>query len=164
MNSVPLNIHFPFLTMPINFSFREFRSLSPESLYTWLSLRIAVFVVEQNCPYQECDDKDLHAIHLLGEEEGKLVAGCRILPPGISYEGYASIGRVVTHQNARGKGYGKLLMLEAMAYCRAHFPAPVKISAQAYLERFYTELGFQTVSKPYLEDDIPHVAMVMKQS
>lgn len=147
--------------MPIEFSFHTFSSLDPQTLYEWLALRIEVFVVEQTCPYQECDGKDPHAIHMLGRVEGKLVAGCRILAPGISYDGYASIGRVVTHQDARGKGYGRTMMLEAIAYCRQHFSEAVKISAQAYLEDFYTELGFTTVSEPYLEDDIPHVAMVL---
>lgn len=147
--------------MPIEFSFHNFKSLNTPTLYEWLALRINVFVVEQNCPYQECDGKDLYATHLLGRVEGKLVAGCRILAPGISYQDSASIGRVVTDPDARGQGYGRILMQEAIAHCKEQFVEPIKISAQAYLEKFYTELGFKTISEPYLEDDIPHVAMIL---
>lgn len=130
--------------------------------YQILQARIAVFIVEQNCPYQECDGKDPDSFHLRIYQGDELVAYCRILPPGISYSGYASIGRVLTTEAGRNKGYGKQLMQEAVQFSDAHFAASIKISAQAYLEKFYTELGFETVSAPYLEDDIPHVAMVRK--
>ncbi len=131
--------------------------------YQILQARIAVFVVEQNCPYQECDGKDFDSFHLRIYQDLELIAYCRILPPEISYPGYASIGRVRTTENGRNKGYGKKLMQEALQFSDFHFAASIKISAQAYLEKFYSELGFRTISAPYLEDDIPHVEMFLEK-
>lgn len=143
----------------IQFSIKQFSDLSTIELYQLLQLRAEVFVLEQNCPYQDCDGKDIYAAHLLGFDKDELVAYARILPNGVSYEHYASIGRVLTKQSVRQKSYGKLLMQEALNYCQSKFSGAIKISAQAYLEKFYTDLGFVTVSEPYLEDDIPHIAM-----
>ena len=147
-----------------SFVSKHYRELSTDELYELLKLRAAVFVVEQNCPYQDCDDKDKSAVHLLGFEDDVLVGYARLLPEGVSYENYCSIGRVVTSPEARNKSYGKLLMKEAIRFCETHFPFPIKISAQAYLEKFYQDLGFTTVSEPYLEDEIPHIGMVLKQA
>lgn len=130
--------------------------------YHILHARIAVFVIEQSCPYQECDGKDFDSFHLRIYQNLDLVAYCRILPPDISYTGYASIGRVLTTETGRNQGFGKKLMQEALQFSDSRFQASIKISAQAYLEKFYTELGFETSSAPYLEDDIPHIAMVRK--
>jgi ElaA protein len=147
----------------IHFSIKKFSELTTLELYQLLQLRTEVFIVEQNCPYQDCDDKDAFSIHLLGYENENLVAYARLLPKGISYDQYCSIGRVLTKASVRKKAYGKQLMNEAIIYCQSNFTDPIKISAQAYLEKFYQDLGFVTVSKPYMEDDIPHIAMIYKQ-
>ena len=146
--------------MTISFIAKPFSTLSTLELYDFLKLRAEVFIVEQNCPYQDCDDKDKLAIHLMGYEDDILVAYARLLREGVSYQGYCSIGRVVTSTLTRKKGYGKLLMAAALNYCNENFGSSIKISAQAYLEKFYQDLGFVTVSEPYLEDDIPHIAMI----
>ncbi|MBL7765257.1 MAG: GNAT family N-acetyltransferase [Chitinophagaceae bacterium] len=145
----------------IEIKYKTFDELTTRELYQIIQLRIEVFVIEQNCPYQDCDDKDLQSMHLMFWKENKLAAYCRILPPGISYEGYTSIGRVVTHPAFRKQALGKQLMNDAIDRCKHIDPSPIKISAQAYLEKFYQDLGFETISEPYLEDDIPHIAMVM---
>lgn len=145
--------------MSIIWEEKPFDQLSAEQLYTILQLRIAVFMLEQNCLYPECDNKDFKAVHLMGKVEGKLVAYARILPPLVSYK-EASIGRVLTHQDYRKFGYGKSLMEKAIALTTALFTAEnIRISGQQYLEKFYNQLGFQTVSAAYLEDDIPHIEM-----
>lgn len=145
----------------IVFTTKSFAELSASELYSLLQLRSEIFVVEQNCAYQDCDGKDEMSMHLLGFEDNVLVAYARLLPKGVSYENYPSIGRVATKFSVRKKGYGKLLMLEAIKYCKEHFKINIKISAQAYLEKFYQDLGFVTISAPYLEDDIPHIAMIL---
>ena len=148
----------------MNFICAPFDALSIHQLYAVMALRQEVFVVEQNCPYLDADGKDLRAHHLMGfDEEGALIAYCRLLPPGLVYHGYASIGRVVNAPHMRGKGMGIELMQEALAQCKFLFGnLPIKISAQCYLIRFYESLGFHTQGESYLEDDIPHIAMIRK--
>ncbi|WP_232819333.1 GNAT family N-acetyltransferase [Saccharospirillum mangrovi] len=137
-----------------------FDALDTRTLYALLALRLSVFVVEQNCPYQELDGKDLAAWHLLGYRHGELVATSRILAPGVSYDGASSIGRVVTAPSERGTGLGPQLMSEAVAACQRLFPTlPIRIGAQAHLQRFYGRLGFVAEGAQYLEDGIPHVEM-----
>ncbi len=150
--------------MPLYFNCLPFNRLSLRELYDSLALRQEVFVVEQDCPYLDADGKDEPGHHLLGYAPGgRLIAYARLLPPGISYPEYASIGRVVTSPSARRTGAGKALMRESMAWCaRLHGTVPIKISAQVYLTRFYEAFGFQKVGEEYLEDDIPHVGMVLK--
>jgi ElaA protein len=142
----------------------SFYDLSLDQLYALMALRQEVFVVEQNCPYLDADGADQKGWHLLGtSEEGQLLAYARLLPPGVSYPAHASIGRVITSPSARGKGYGLELMRVAIDEINRLFPgAPLKISAQCYLIRFYESLGFKTVGESYLEDDIPHIAMVFQ--
>ena len=148
----------------IEWSCLEFQQLSPAGLYALLQFRSEVFVLEQNCAYQDIDDYDQLARHVVGQLDGKLVCYARLLPPGLKYDS-ASIGRVVTRKTIRREGYGKILMQTSLAYCREHWPsASITISAQQYLEEFYKVLGFKTVSEPYLEDDIPHLEMLMKQT
>ena len=142
---------------------RRFDELSTQDLYRILQLRAEIFVVEQDCVYQDVDDFDQQALHVIGEllvgDEAQLVCYTRLLPPGAKYEG-ASIGRVVTKKSARGGGMGKVLMLNSLAFCREHWPAKaITISAQQYLQKFYTGLGFETESEPYDEDGIPHIRM-----
>lgn len=130
-------------------------------MYEILQLRNRVFVVEQNCVYDDTDDKDLHCYHLCGYVDEQLVAYARIVPPGISYE-EPSIGRVVTHPKHRKYGYGKMLMKTAIEETRHQFNATsIRISAQEYLLKFYSELGFTNTGKSYLEDGIPHAEMLL---
>lgn len=153
--------------MPSNsiaFSVLPFDALTLRQLYDIMALRQEVFVVEQNCPYLDADGKDIPSWHLLGiDGDGLLVAYARLLPPGVSYEGYASIGRVVTSPARRGQSLGKQLVAEALAACRQLFAdTPVQIGAQYYLLTFYQNFGFTVIGDTYLEDGIPHIHMVYK--
>lgn len=124
-----------------------------------LALRAQVFVVEQNCAYQDPDGKDVVSYHLLMESGEELVAYARLVPPGVSYP-EAAIGRVVTSQTVRGKGWGKALMEVAIAQTQKKFEVnEICISAQSYLLKFYGDLGFVAEGEEYLEDDIPHWKM-----
>ena len=141
---------------------KSFQDLDKEELYKFLQLRIEVFVVEQNCPYQDCDHKDKLSFHLLGYYNGVLVAYLRIVDPGISFK-EVSIGRVVTKAKYRGQGLGKVLMLKAIeSVIRLYDSHAIRISAQQYLTPFYESLNFITVGEGYLEDDIPHIEMIHK--
>ena len=148
----------------IKFVCKTFDELTLSELYDLMSLRQAVFVVEQNCPYLDADGKDQAASHLMGFDENKtLVAYTRLLPKGVSYKEYPSIGRVVTAESVRGKGVGRELMKQSLVWMEKLFPKEdVKISAQCYLEKFYLSLGFKIIGEEYLEDDIPHYPMLRK--
>jgi ElaA protein len=144
----------------LNWEYKHFTALTHKELYAILDLRNKVFVVEQNCVYNDTDGKDLNCWHLCGWQNNVLVAYARIIAPGISYE-EASIGRVITHPDFRKLGYGKELMTIAIEKTNAQFNVnTIKIGGQLYLEKFYNNLGFQTCSEAYLEDGIPHVEMV----
>ncbi len=150
------------LTPLLSWTCKEFEKLDLHELYDILHLRNAVFIVEQNCPYQDCDHKDFRALHLMGKENGKLLAYARLIPPGISYR-ESSIGRVVSSPDARGKGLGKQLMWECIQQIEKKFHSnSIRIGAQLYLEHFYTSFGFIRDSDVYLEDNIPHVEMLIK--
>lgn len=139
---------------------KAFDQLSLQELYTILTLRTNVFVVEQACPYPEVDGKDPNCLHLLGTINGELVAYLRILPAGLRYD-EVSIGRVVINPSHRGKGLGRLMMEQAIHCITNEWKeSQIKIGAQAYLEKFYQSLGFEPVSEVYLEDDIPHLDML----
>lgn len=139
---------------------RKFDELLPIELYTIMQLRNEVFVVEQNCVYQDADNKDPLCHHLMGWKDNKLVAYTRIVPPGLAYT-EPSIGRVVTSPSARGSGIGRELMKKSIEHLYSlHGINPIKIGAQLYLLKFYTSLGFQQTSDIYLEDNIQHVEMV----
>ncbi len=148
--------------MQNNFSCLHFNELTALQLYHIIQLRIEVFVLEQKCPYNDTDNKDLQAHHVfMYDTSNVLVAHARLLPPGVSYNYYASIGRVVVKQSARQFGYGKQLMEFAVAQCKQLYgDIPIKISGQLYLEKFYNNLGFVTISEVYMEDDIEHIAML----
>jgi ElaA protein len=149
--------------MQLNWKYNSFNELDLIELYAILQLRNEVFVVEQNCVYQDADNKDALSYHLSGWDGNTLVAYCRILPPGISYP-EASIGRVVTSPAYRNNGYGRELMKEAIIQTQAQFDCnAIKISAQFYLQKFYEQLGFIQVSETYLEDNIPHIEMVLSK-
>ena len=147
--------------MPANWIVKKFDELSVAELYAIMQLRNEVFVVEQNCPYQDADGKDEMSCHLCGWQEGELVAYCRIIPPGISYD-EASIGRVVTSPAHRKSGIGRELMQIGIVKTYSLFSTDrIQIGAQHYLEKFYNSLGFTAVGDPYLEDGIPHLHMLL---
>ncbi len=146
--------------MDILWQCKEFSRLSSEELYHILRLRNEVFVVEQHCMYQDCDGKDLKALHLSGYVENRLIAYARILPVGVSYTEGASLGRIVTSPSVRGKKYGKSLMKMAIQMLHDKFgQVEIIISAQAHLQKFYSDFGFISEGTIYLEDDIPHIQM-----
>ena len=149
--------------MQLNWILKKFDELTPFELYSIMQLRNEVFVVEQNCVYQDADDKDQQSLHLCGWDEEKLVAYTRIIPQGISYT-EASIGRVVTSPAYRKTGAGRLLMQESIGRTFSQFNCPaIKIGAQLYLKKFYQSLGFVQSSEEYLEDGIPHIEMILKK-
>ncbi len=143
----------------LTWKYSSFSELSSIELYAILQLRNEVFVVEQNCVYQDADDKDPASFHLAGWDGRKLVAYCRIVPPGISFL-EASIGRVVTSPAYRNTGKGRELMTLAIAKTLEQYNCPkIIIGAQLYLKSFYESLGFVQISDTYLEDNIPHIEM-----
>jgi len=145
--------------MELNWIYKHFDKLTVHELYAILQLRIAVFAVEQNCVYQDADGKDGQCYHLSGWDGNKLVAYCRIVPPGISYS-HPSIGRVVSAAEYRGGGYGRLLMQNGIAETIVQFKDPIIIiSAQLYLKQFYESFGFVQQGEIYPEDHIPHIKM-----
>ena len=138
--------------MPV-FQHKKFDDLSIEELQALFALRSEVFVVEQDCVYQDIDGKDPKALHIIGKEGKDLVAYARIFEKGIAYSDYASIGRIVTSPIYRGKKIGHALVDYCIAQCKNSYPDQnIKISAQAHLERFYNKHGFIVSGKTYLED------------
>ncbi|EXI63245.1 GCN5 family N-acetyltransferase [Mannheimia granulomatis] len=136
---------------------KGFDELTTHELFAIYKLRTAVFVVEQNCPYQEVDDKDLQAVHFFAKNTNNLTAYCRLIP---SDDG-VHLGRVLVAKEARGSGLARELVQKAMDYSREHFPAqPIHAQAQSYLQGFYESFGFKAVSDVYLEDGIAHLDMV----
>jgi ElaA protein len=135
---------------------RAFSELTIEELYAIIALREAVFVVEQRCPYLDADGLDPGSRHLWASSGDAIHAYCRIVPAGAKFA-EISIGRVITAPIARGTGLGKELMRRAIEACG---PEPIRIGAQAHLERFYGELGFVRASEPFDEDGILHVEML----
>jgi len=141
---------------------KSFDEFTVPELYAVLKARIDVFVVEQNCPYPDLDGYDQKALHLWAEENGEVLAGCRIFNKGIKYN-EASIGRVLTTEKARGKSLGKQLIRYAVETVENRFhTSEIRISAQDYLLKFYGDFGFEDTGKKYLEDDIPHTEMLRK--
>jgi ElaA protein len=141
----------------------KFSELSTTQLYQLLKLRVDVFVVEQNCPYPELDDKDHQdgVYHLLGYQDEQLVACARLLAPGISYP-QVSLGRIANAQKYRKHGLGKKLLNTALAQCERLWPQQdIQIGAQLYLISFYENFNFKRHSQDYLEDDIPHLDMLL---
>lgn len=150
-------------SMKMTWEIHPWSKLTTDALYSILTLRAEVFVVEQNCPYQDLDGKDLKSLHICGyAADGALCAYARLVKPGVSYDEW-SIGRVVTSMQVRRKGAGEELMRTCMAYFNEHQISAVRISAQSYLHDFYTKFGFIRVSEEYLEDDIPHMEMLFSQ-
>lgn len=147
------------MTPTIKWKIKRFNKLSLQELYSLLQLRSHVFVVEQNCVYQDIDGKDEKALHLLGELDNEIVAYARLFKAGDYFE-EASIGRVVIHPDYRDKKWGHLMMQEAIAAIGLYFKTTkITISAQLYLKKFYESHNFVQTSEMYLEDDIPHIQM-----
>ncbi|MFP5467399.1 MAG: GNAT family N-acetyltransferase [Gammaproteobacteria bacterium] len=142
-----------------------FDALSSASLYRLLRLRSEVFVVEQSCVFLDMDDVDQRCLHVLGEQpcpngQTALVAATRLVPPGAAF-GEASIGRVVTAPAARKGGLGHVLMSESVRLLHALWgPQPIRIGAQAHLQNFYRQHGFEPAGRSYIEDGIPHIEML----
>ena len=144
----------------IDWRFARFGELTPAELHDAFQLRSAVFVVEQTCPFLDIDGVDASCWHLLGSQSGKLVAYCRLVPPGVKYP-EPSIGRVVSAKEARRTGAGRALMREAVARAEGLWPGhKLRIGAQMYLKAFYESFGFRQSSEPYDEDGILHIEMI----
>ena len=141
---------------------KPFSELSTHELYKILRLRSEVFVVEQDCVYQDMDNKDQKAIHLLYKQEEEIIGYTRIFKSGDYYEN-PSIGRVVVVNNKRGNELGKKIMLESINFIKENFVGKkIELSAQKYLDKFYKDLGFDVEGEEYLEDGIPHQRMFIK--
>tara|TARA_R110002012_G_scaffold321377_2_gene548904 strand:- start:2580 stop:3023 length:444 start_codon:yes stop_codon:yes gene_type:complete len=139
---------------------KNFNDLTVDDVYAILQLRSEVFVVEQDCVYQDIDYKDQKAVHIIGYKNEKIVAYTRLFKPNDYFE-LASIGRVVVAKSERKHKYGYQIMEASITAVNAIFnETEIKISAQCYLEKFYTNLGFKPTGKTYLEDGIPHMAMI----
>ena len=135
--------------------------LSAEQVYAVLAARVAIFVVEQNCAYQDLDGLDTDAEHLIAWSGAEVAGYLRVLGPGSRFDD-PSIGRIITTKPFRGSGLGRDLVAQGIERTRLRYPGQaVRISAQQYLEKFYRDFGFVTVSQPYLEDGIPHVEMLL---
>ena len=147
--------------MNITWYHKHFNDLTTKELYQIHQLRNEVFIVEQNCPFQDLDDKDFKCFHLIGfdTDSQKILAYTRIVPAGVSYM-QASIGRVVTSPQARGEGIGKVLMEKSILLLEELYGnVPIRIGAQFYLKKFYESFGFHKVEELYLEDGIEHILM-----
>lgn len=137
-----------------------FDDLSVQELYQLLQLRTEVFAVEQNCAFQDMDGADAQAVHLMGTRDGQLLAYARCFPAGVKFA-QASIGRVATRRTVRGTGLGHVLLAQAVQSVGMLWGVqPIRIGAQAHLEKFYNRHGFVTVGVPYVEDGIDHVEML----
>lgn len=149
--------------MNAQWTYKAFSLLTTDELYKILKLRSEVFVIEQQCIYADADNKDQDSYHLCGWADTALAAYARVLPPGLSYR-EASIGRVLTAAAFRKTGLGKQLMEKALQLTLNQFPGhPIRIGAQYYLEKFYSEQGFAKCGEIYLEDGIEHIEMLFKQ-
>ena len=144
----------------MNSVIKKFSKLSTEEIYNILKLRSEVFVVEQNCVYQDIDEKDKKAIHLFIEKNSEIIAYTRIFKKGDYYEENPSIGRVVVSKKERGKNFGKEIMKKSIRYVKENMDEKkIELSAQKYLDKFYKELQFYSEGEEYLEDGIPHQRM-----
>ncbi|MGK0469279.1 MAG: ElaA protein [Clostridium sp.] len=146
----------------MNWVIKKFNELSSDELYEILKLRSEVFVIEQECIYEDCDGKDKESYHLFAEQNGEILVYLRILEKGVSYS-EISIGRVLANKKYRGRGFAKQMMLRAIEFIEHSLnEKEIRISAQVYLLNFYSSFGFAQVSEGYLEDDIPHIEMLYK--
>ena len=144
----------------MNTVIKNFSELSTEEIYKILKLRSEVFVVEQNCVYQDIDEKDQKAVHLFLEKNNEIMAYTRIFKKGDYYEENPSIGRVVVSKKERGKKLGKEIMIKSINFIKKELKErKIELSAQKYLDKFYKDLDFYSEGEDYLEDGIPHQRM-----
>ncbi|MGT2866415.1 GNAT family N-acetyltransferase [Streptococcus fryi] len=141
------------------FIVKSFQDLSTSEFFEIAKKRVAVFVLEQNCPYQEIDDLDPISLHIFKtDESGKILAYCRLIPT----EETIKLGRVLVSKEYRQTGLGRALVSQALATCKNKFPdKTIFAQAQTYLQDFYSSFGFKSISEPYLEDNIPHIDMLL---
>lgn len=143
---------------------KSFNQLSTIELYTYLQLRVNVFVVEQSCPYPELDGYDVDSYHLTYTENDEVLAYARILPAGIKYK-RISIGRIIVDQKSRGRGLAKEIMNQSIEFCKEKWPnSDIQLQAQTHLKNFYGSFGFIEISDEYDEDGIPHVDMLKRSN
>ena len=141
---------------------QRYEELTKEDLYKIIQLRVNVFIVEQQTCYEDLDNHDQNSIHISYVRDGKIFAYTRLLPPGEKFE-MASLGRVITSQEARGTGLGKEMIQLALDTIEKTWPgSEVFIQAQNYLKNFYSSFGFEAVSEPYIYDSLPHLDMLYK--
>ena len=140
---------------------KKFHDLDKLELYKIMQLRIEVFVVEQDCPYQDLDGLDELGTHLWLEEDNEIMSYLRINPPETRFD-EVSFGRIVTKKSVRKKGLSEAIILKSLEIVEQENLGPVRISAQSYLENYYSKFGFVKCSDEYLEDNIPHVEMLRK--
>lgn len=146
----------------MEYTIKTFEELNTKELYSILRLRSEIFVVEQNCVYQDLDNKDISAYHLMAIDNDEIVAYLRVLPKGVSYK-ELSIGRFVVRKDYRRKNLGLELLNKALRFIEEELKEKeVRISAQVYVKELYKKAGFVEASEEYLEDDIPHVEMLYK--
>jgi len=144
---------------------KTFAELTVDELYDVLKLRSKVFIVEQKCIFLDIDNNDRKAFHTIGFIGDEVVATTRLFDKDIMYDGYQSIGRVVGSPRHRGLGIGKALMQYSISECERLFgKGPIKIGAQLYLKKFYSEQGFEQSGDVYLEDEIDHIPMILTPS
>ena len=146
----------------MNITTKTFNELNTQELYDIMALRSEIFVVEQNCPYQDLDYLDQQSVHVLGRLSEKLIAYTRVVPAGLAYDDYVAIGRVVVDRKHRGQNLGYEIMKASNQLAIEQFQQSIKLSAQVYAVPFYEKLGYSVVGEEYLEDDIPHTAMILK--
>ena len=150
--------------LAIEWQWSSFSGLSGAHVYEILSLRQRVFVVEQNCAYQDADGRDADAWHLLGWDSSarkKLIGYARVFEPGARYK-EPSIGRIVSAPEVRGTGVGRMIVNESMRRCAELWPKrTIRVAAQRRLEQFYREFGFVVDGEPYIEDEIEHIDMLL---
>lgn len=148
--------------MELYFKIKSFSELSTTELYQLLALRQEIFVLEQDCPYLDADSKDIQGHHIFCVHNDKIIACSRILPKETSYKNYSSIGRICCAKKYRGtKIAHKIIELSIEKLQQLYPEVPIKISAQAPLQAYYEKFGFQAIGENYLEDDIPHQAMIL---
>ncbi len=148
--------------MNITWLCKFFDELAPYELYKIIQLRNEVFVVEQNCVFQDADNKDQSCYHLMAFIDNLLIAYTRLVPPNVAYN-EASVGRVVTSPEYRKTGIGRVLMQKSIEQCYALFGRKtIKIGAQFRLKKFYESLGFIKSSDIYVEDGIEHIEMILQ--
>ena len=138
---------------------KSFEELNKAELYQIIQLRIAVFIVEQDCPYPDLDDMDQDAQHLWIEDAGEIVCYLRVNPAGSRFL-EPSLGRIVTKKSHRNRGYAEKLIKKAIDLVYEKESRAIRISAQCYLEKYYEKFGFIKASEEYLEDNIPHIEML----